>query len=255
MNNQKNAEWLTFVKESTATKIPCILEAKDELNRSVLIDWKASDILSSDLAKFKQSIADIASKTLAPSEVVFLKAFPESLAHDMFLKPCTHLFENGLETANWALIEETIQSTIKQFYLMDLSKFDSDMIKSLLNEIYFFSSLKDKETNEILGFIICSVTPALSYGDIKLINMVIIDGEQNKGLEKLLLSSIFNIIPEIKRIFCFTRPTNTGSLTLYQNLGFTKDLPLIEDANHKVNTSYYMPLQYKTDESNIKHSK
>lgn len=248
---QKTFEWLTFVKESTVAKTPCNFEVKDELNRSILIEWKASDILSPDLAEFKQSIANIAAKTLAPTEVLFLKAFPKALSHEMFLKPCIPLFANGLEKVNWVLVEETIESSIKQFYLADLSKFGMEMIKPLLNDVYLFSTIKDKETHTILGFMICSITPALPNGDVKLINLVVVDEEQNKGLEKLLLSSIFTIIPQIKRIFCFARPTNTSALTLYQNLGFTKDLYSPEDPNHKVDMNYLIRLQYKTDESDI----
>lgn len=251
MSEQKSLEWLTVVKETAAAKTFCIKDAKDQLNRSVIIEWKTSDILSPDLAAFKKGIADIAAKTIAPTEAVFLKAFPEALSSEMFLNPCTPLFANGLDAVDWTAVEATIESTIKQFYLTDLSKFGADMLKPLLNDIYLFSTLKDKETNSTLGFMICGITPALPYGEIKLINMVVVEEEQNKGLEGLLISSILNVIPQTKKIFCFVRPTNVSALAQYQDLGFTKDLHPIEDPNHKVNMDYLIRLQYKTNESNI----
>lgn len=239
INTTTTIEWLSFVKQSTSGTTPYSFATQDG---NILIEWKSSGILSDELASFKHNIADIAAKILAPVEMNFLKAFPDAVHHEMFLKPCIPLFANGLEEVDWFLVEQTIQTTIKQFYLADLSKFGAEMIEPLLNDIYLFATLKNKE-NEILGFMLCSVTPALSNGDVKLINFLVIEQEQNKGLEKLLFSSLFHIVPEIKRVFCFARPTNTCGLKLYENLGFKIDLSPIEDPNHKVNMNYLIQLQ------------
>lgn len=243
MNHQQSLNWLSFVKESTAETTHLTTNVNDKCDRALIIEWKISDILSSDLAEFKQSIAEIAAKTLSPNEVIFLKAFPEAVYEEMFLMPCIPLFSNGLEAVNWNLVEETIASTIKQFYLTDLSKF-GDAIKPLLNDLYVYSTIKDKETQAILGFMIASITPALPFGEIKLINMIVSSEEENKGLEKLLFSSMFDVVPQTKRIFCFARPTNTSQLSLYHELGFTKDLYPIEDPNHKINSKYLTTLEY-----------
>lgn len=247
MIHQQSLAWISHVKESTAEKTHLIVDVKDAYDRALIIEWKISDILSPDLAEFKQSIAEMASKTLAPNEVIFLSAFPEAVYEEMFLMPCIPLFSNGLEAVNWDLVEETITSTIKQFYLTDLSKF-GDAIKPLLNDLYLFSTIKDKETQTILGFMIASITPSLPFGEVKLINMIVQAEEQNKGLEKLLFSSIFEVVPQIKRIFCFARPTHTSQLSLYQELGFTKDLQPIEDPNHKINSKYLTTMHYYHDE-------
>ena len=232
----KTVEWLSCVKQS----IPESFAIQDG---DLRIEWKSSGILSEELASFKQSIADIAARHLAPIEVTFLKAYPDAVHHEMFLQPCSPLFAEGLEKVDWSLVEQTIQNTIKQFYLADLSKFGAAMIEPLLNDVYLFATLKNKE-NEILGFMLCSVTPALVEGDVKLINFLVIDQERNRGLGKLLFSSLFKVLPEIKRVFCFARPTNASGLELYESLGFTTNLPPIEDPNHKVNTNYLTQLQY-----------
>ena len=72
----------------------------------------------------------------------------------------------------------------------------------------------------LLGFALCAITPALAYGELKLINVVVAAHEQNKGLEKLLIGSLFNIVPAIQKIFTGFRSTNEDALRIYTAMGF-----------------------------------
>jgi ribosomal protein S18 acetylase RimI-like enzyme len=108
-----------------------------------------------------------------------------------------------------------------------------------LDDVYFFATLKNKE-DHLLGFMMFAVTPALPFGDIKVINLLV----RNPGLEKTLLSSIFSLIPQAKRIFLFVRPTNKNALQIYYALGFTQDLQPFQDPNHKIDTKYLLALEY-----------
>lgn len=227
-------EWLNYIHSTTAAS------GRIETKNDLILEWKKSDILSPDLADFKKSICEFASKQLAPIELEFLQAHPESAAYELFLRPCVPLLENG---ADWKTIEEKIQATIQQFYLMDLSKFGPEIIKSLLDDVYFFATLKNKK-DELLGFILFAVTPALPYGNIKVINLL----AHQSGLEKTLLSCIFTLLPQTKRVFLFVRPTNKNALQMYLDMDFTQDLEPLQDPNHKINTKYLIPLEYKTEQ-------
>lgn len=226
-------EWLTHVKNLSEIGH---IRTKDNL----IIEWKKSDILSPDLAYFKKTICEFASQELAPVELQFLRAYPETVSHELFLRPCASLLENG---ADWKTIEAKIQETIQQFYQMDLSKFGPEIIKPLLDDVYFFATLKNTE-DHLLGFILFAVTPALPFGDIKVINLLV----RNPGLEKSLLSSIFTLIPQTQRIFLFVRPTNKNALEMYSALGFTEDLQPFQDPNHKVDSKYLLALEYQKGE-------
>ena len=85
-----------------------------------------------------------------------------------------------------------------------------------------------------------------------MINIGVAAEEKNKNLDRLLMSSIFNILPNIKRIFLFIRPTNLLVLEMYQIWGFTQDHTFEQDPNHKVNLEYLIPLEYKIDQSGMK---
>ena len=238
-----NNEWLTYIKK--ATDICGQIETEDQYDNPIIIEWKRGDILSPDLAEFKKSICELASEELAPVELQFLRANPEAAAQELFLSSCTPLLANGLEQANWKSIEETIQASIKQFYLMDLSKFGTEIIKPLMNDIYFFATIKNKGQDQVCGFLMFAVTPALPFGDIKLINLVIRSSDTQRGLEKTLINLIPDLIPKTKRIFLFVRPTNLKALQFYSASGFSEDPHPFQDPNHKINAKYLIPLELK----------
>lgn len=246
--NGNSSEWLALVKGRTGQG--GMLKTTDKLGKSIIIEWAKGDILSSDLAAFKSSISDMASRIFAPVEVQFLSTHPHAVSEEIFLRACAPLFEKGEEHVDWEKVDETIRSTIKQFYLADLSRFGMEAIKPLLNDVYFFMTLKDQETNQIIGFLMSSITPALSYGNLKLINLGRYPEDINRGLDKILVAALFKIIPELKRIFLYCRPTNAADLKEYQSCGFKPDLNPIQDPNHKVNLNYLTLLEYRTENAN-----
>jgi hypothetical protein len=163
--NPMNSEWLTVIKKAHDSGQ---IETTDEFDEPLVIEWKKADILSPDLANFKKSICDLAGKELAPIELQFLRTHPDAVTNELFLRPCAPLLENGLESVDWRMVEEKIQATIRQFYLTDLSKFGPEIIKPLMDDVYFFASVKYKNRDRICGFIMFAITPALPSSLTKL---------------------------------------------------------------------------------------
>lgn len=245
------SEWLENVRNTISDKKSGKFETKDKFGSPIILNWSATDIISQELSIFKKNVSSLAAQTTAATETEFLRIYPEAVNQEMFLKPCINFFANGPEAVNWKLVEEQIESTIKQFYLMDMSKFGEAVIKPLLDDIYFFATIKNKNAEEILGFIMFAITPALAYGDIKLINLAVKTSEQNRELDKTLISFIFKILPKTKRIFTGVRPTSSNIINRYNSYGFTQDLNPAQDPNHIINPKYFTILQYKAEQSNI----
>jgi len=243
--------WLIDVKKATISKKAGQFITNDTSGSPVVIDWQITDILSSDIAAFKQNVCDLAAEVTATIETQFLRAHPEAVSQGGFLQTCEPLFAHGIENVDWQAVEKTIQTSIKQFYLMDISKFGTDIINKLADDIYLFASIKDQKTGTLLGFIMSSITPALPYGDIKVINVVIAPEEQDRELEKILFSTILNIIPSVKRLFTITRPTNSPAIAAYKRCGFTQDRNPVQDPNHKVAMEHFVIFEYKTEQSDI----
>ena len=239
------SEWLAHIKKTTSEG--GTLETTDERSKSIVIEWKRTDILSPSLAHFKGSICDLASEEMVPAELQFLRVYPEAAPQELFLKACVPLLKNGVGTADWEKIEKKIRSTIKQFYLTDLSQFGSEIIKPLMDDLYFFGTVKNKGEDRICGFFMFAITPALPFGNIKVINLLVSSEECGRGLEKAMLGSIFKLIPQTSRLFLFVRPTNEIALEMYKALEFVPDIDLFLDPNHQVNINYLTPLEYRIE--------
>lgn len=224
--------------------------AQDNNGYDIVIEWHVTNILALELALFKKEVSDLACQMTAASEMQFLKRFPDAISTGGFLKSCEPLFANGADYVDWAAVEQTLQTSIKQFYLADLSKFGQAIIDMLINDVYFFAAVRDQKTSQLLGFTMSSITPALPKGDIKLINLIIAPGEQEKGLEILLLGSLLRVLPDIKRMFISVRPTNSNALQMLATCGFVEDENPIQDPHHPIDRNHLIVLECKVDESN-----
>jgi hypothetical protein len=243
--------WLIDIKTATASKKAGQLITNDASGSPVVIDWHITDILSPDIAAFKKDVCNLAAEVTAAMEVQFLHKHPETVSQGGFAKACEPLFAQGIENVDWQAVQETLQATIKQFYLMDISKFGAEIINKLTEDVYFFASIKDQKTDTLLGFIMSAITPALPYGDIKVINVVVAPEAEKRELEKILLSTIFNVIPQVKRMFTITRPTNIKTLAAYSACGLTQDYNPVQDPNHQITMNHFVVFEYRTEQSDI----
>jgi len=242
---KSSVDWLANVKENSDFEQSGKYSARDQFGTPVVLEWERVGITCPALAEFKKEICEIASKTLAPIEVEFLRKHPEAVHQELFLKSCKPLLETDKEV-DWTAVKKKIQTTIKEFYLTDLTSFPKEMIQPLLNDLYFIMTIRNSDLEKALGFAMFAVTPALPFGNVKVINVVVLKGEQNRGLEELLMSSIYNIIPNITRLFSYSRPTNKYAINLYDQWGFTEDISGFEDHNHKVSREYTLQFEYET---------
>lgn len=245
--NQSVQDWLTWIKQKTCQTGKLV--AQDDFGVPIIIEWKRTDILSPDLAEFKKCICEMASQNLAPLEIAFLRAHPDAVSQEMFLQPCAPLFEKGLDFVDWQAVEEKIKSTIKQFYLTDLSTFGAEVIKPLLRDVIYYATVRDSNSEQVFGFIMFAITPALEFGHIKIINIALALEQQNRGLEKWLTSAIFRIVPLTTRLFLYVRPTNEREIHQYCGWGFAQEFPFTQDPNHPINTDYLIRLEYRTEKS------
>lgn len=241
MNKQK--EWLSYSKTANASTT---LRAEN-----LIFECIRTDILSADIASFKASLADFAAEKLSESELVFLKTYPEAASTELFLRACHPLLATGTENADWHEVQQIIKNSIKQFYLADLSKFGPELIKPLLNDVYFCATVRKADDKYPLGFLLFSITPALAFGEVKVINFFIKEENKNEAICNLFMGLIFKILPQVNRIFLFARPTDSSVIETYVAMGFksTKNLP--QDPNHVINHKYMISLDYTTNDSKI----
>ncbi|CDR34229.1 hypothetical protein [Criblamydia sequanensis] len=215
-----------------------------------ILEWVKTDILSPEILSFKKDLAPLAAEKISESELKFLKKYPNAASSELFLMACKPLLENGLEKANFQAIKNSIKDSVMQFYNADLSKFGEEVIKPLLNDLYFCVRLKSFDEKENLGFLLFSITPAMALGDVKVINFFMKE-EVPSLLRKYLMGIIFEILPETKRIFLFARPTDLTALEIYAAMGFKEDENPFHDPSHKINHQNLKTFEYRAANSKI----
>jgi len=248
----QKSDWLNHVNKITSSKPSGTFQAKDKHDKPVILEWIKTDLISPEYATAMKSAWPIACPTYTQVEMQFLRAHPEVVGSDTFFKPFEPLFKAGVKNVDWALIEEKMQEVLKSIFLWDSSTCNDEMKKTLTNSTHIFVTVKDKATKELLGFISFLVIPEYADGDVKCIAFAVKTEAQNRGLGKLLMSSILNIIPDLKRIFLCTRITNNTAQNACHNWGFVKDLnPVVEEHNYTFNINHWLFMEYKATKADI----
>lgn len=221
MNDQKKVQTIT---SDWVTHIHTVLgsqrgrcKASDNNGNSILLEWEKVDPTSSRLNAIIKEASELLVQTYVPMELEFAKKHPETVDSEMFLKPLASLFQHGVDKVDWIAVEQGLTKNMHQFFLTtDFAKYSGQ------NDIQIFVAAKDEGSGATLGFIQFLITPQFEYGVIKAAFFGVAAGSENIGIEKLLLSMIFKLIPEVTRVFLHTRITNKKALDLYQDLGFVK---------------------------------
>lgn len=239
--------WISYVQEVRAAR-PAGQLIISHGGKPVELDWFFADLFSDDLRKAKLEVASLAAQITAADEMTFLRAHPKAVSQEMYLRACAPLLEQGLDSVDWQKVEETIHKTVVDFYSIDVRSF-GDALKPYLNDALLFVSLK--ENQHLLGFMIAAVTPAMQWGDIKLITLILDPAARGGDLEKLVLGSIFQFLPKVERIFTGIRPTAERQMMLLESLGFKPAVEPIVDPAHKFNPEYFTVLEYRASQSSI----
>ncbi len=225
------------------------LLAKDKQGDSITLEWHKTNIVSPDFAVAMKDAWAFARDAYTPVEMQFLKAFPEVVGKEPYFKSFEPLFQNGLTNVDWKAAEEIMQLILQGHFVFDPAKFPEQMKKMYENDQAFFVVAKDTKTGKGLGFITFMIRANYAAGDVKVMSFAVDVAHQKRGLGKLLMSSIFKIAIDIKRIFLCTRVTNDTALKAYGSWGFATDEKPVLD--HAFNLDHWTFMEYKTEQSDV----
>ncbi|MCK4265037.1 GNAT family N-acetyltransferase [Candidatus Babeliales bacterium] len=249
---KKPSEWINHIDEIIISNSVKSFLSKDKFGKEVILEWIKTDMLSPKYSSAMKSVWKIACQTYTTIEMDFLKAHPEVVGSDAHFKPFESLFKAGINNVDWNLVKEKMQNILKGIFIFDSSIYSNEMKKSLENVRQIFVSLKDKENGKQLGFITFLISPKYKHGYVKSIALSILPKEQNRGLGKLAMSSIFKIIPQTKSIFLCTRITNQKAKNAYLNWGFVENRKLISTENqYTFNKDHWIFMEYKSKEADV----
>jgi len=193
------------------------LSAEDLLGSPILLEWETIDQQSPRLNEKIGALSDILAQIYTQQELLFAKKHPDTAANEYFLKPLAHFFQNDNKNIDWNIVEQEIKNIFTKLFT------ETDFTKtSTTNDLHIFVVVKDKKTNTALGLIQFLISPEYKEGDIKAAFYGVLPTAYGRGLEKILMSSIFKLVPSTKRIFLHTRLTNEDAIKMYYEWGFTQ---------------------------------
>ncbi len=229
--------------------------ANDKSGKQVVLEWINTDMASLEYEKVMKSVWDIACPTYTKVEVDFLRVHPEVVGKEDYFKPFEPLFKDGIQNVNWSLVEEKMQEILKPVFVFDVSAFDEDLKNKFSSAEHFFVSVRNEKAGGLLGFASFLIIPEYAAGDVKCIALAVKPEEQNRGLGKLLMSSIYRIISDLKRIFLCTRTTNIIAQKAYYNWGFVKYwtndgvTQVFEEHDYTFDLNHWIFMEYKLEQS------
>ena len=212
--NLENKTWITEVS-TMHSQITGSLQTQDA---SFVLEWELVNGRSSRLNEIIKEASDILSDTYTSMELQLAKIHPEVVASEMFLKPLEPLFKDGGACVDWQQARRTLTSAMKQFFTQtDFTQYSDG------TDLHFFVIAKNM-SGDIVGVIQFVIMPAFDYGTVKTAFFGVADHMQGKGVEKSLMYSIFQLIPQVKKIFLHTRVTNEAAIRMYTEWGFEQSV-------------------------------
>lgn len=213
-NEPISLDWIKYANEVIAEPRG-EMAAKDHAGLPVKLEWEKVDAQSPRLNELIKEASGILASTYASMEVQFLRQHPEAAQTEMFLKPIESLL--NVDLIDWSLVEQTLQSNLNQFFNMtDFAQYGR------VGDMQLFVFALDPQTGERLGVINYIFMPEFAYGTVKVAFYGMSQAMNGRGIEELLMSSIFGLLPDVARIFLHTRITNEEALALFRSWGFTQ---------------------------------
>jgi len=209
---KNTSKWLNFIKKTLPKSGQ--LSTYAITGTPIILEWQAYNPTSPECIQTIRNLSEIFIQTYTRQELEFARKWPEKVPTEMFLKDITPLFNRGVEHVNWKEAERHVRTKMEQFFATN-----DFAVWANSHDITIFVVAKNSSGGK-LGAIQFSVTPDFEYGNVRAGLTGILSYAQHRGIEKLLMSSIFKLLPTTSRIFLHNRPTNEQALAMYHDWGF-----------------------------------
>jgi len=243
----QDTSWIAHIREATVSKKSGQFSAVDKGGNPVTLEWHIFNLLSPECAQSMASVWEVAAQAYVPVEVQFLRAFPEVVGAEPYFKPFEPLFAHDVESVDWRQAQQVMQSLLKNSFVYDLTTLPAEVTAQFAQDLCVFVTVKDTQAGTLLGFMTFMIRPDYAFGTVKVYTAGVVPVAHNRGLGKLLMSSIFRIIPTVKHIFLCTRVTNENALRAYRAWGFVHDPCPASDASHEFNLNHWTFMNYQAE--------
>lgn len=207
----------------------------DNHGNLIRFEWEQIVDQSTYLTEKIKSLSHILIPVYAETEIEFAQKKPGEVANDFMLKSLASLVQSDNTSIDWDLFKQKVMAILEDFFShTDWGQYTGPQ------DINLFVIAFDAKSDEKLGVIQFLRTPTFEEKTFKAALFGVIPSAQGHGIEMLLMSSIFRLQPELKRIFLHTRVTNENAILLYKGWGFSEfngNLPNWIDLEYEISRS------------------
>ena len=218
------------------------LTTTDKTNASITITWFKTNLCEQPFADAMRVLWPLAHKAYLPVEMDFLKAHPTVVGQEPSLNAFEPLFAHGPSNVDWAAAEALMTKQLERLFVFDPANFSPAIIAHFAQDSAFVVTATDSQTNLQLGLISFMVRISYPANTVKVMSFAVAADHQNRGIGKLLMSSVFAFLPDTTTLFLHTRVTNQNAIRAYRNWGFVDDHNPIMD--HQFNLAHWIFLTY-----------
>ena len=243
-NIQGLSPWLAVAQKRMREFPVGAFVAEDKTKKAVLIEWTIGLLVSDKIAEIKKKLVDLGCPQIVEAECEFLKANPQAVLTDGFLKVCAPHLEKGMDSVDWKACFNTLDTSLRTIYTADIKSFGEEIVKKIENDVIIFVTAKDVITDDLLGFVSGSVTPGSALGDLKIITCVVDEKYHGQEIERLLIGGLLKALPSTLRLFTGVRPTNKRMIRVCESIGFEQVAAIEYDKNHPIDVSSWRLFSY-----------
>jgi ribosomal protein S18 acetylase RimI-like enzyme len=239
--------WLDRVEKITENQKSGKFNTKDKYGTPLVLEWEKIEASSPVLSEKMKKLCEIFVQAHTPVVLKFLQKHPEASSTVDEFRPFEQLFKGGVESIDWNFVEEKLAEGLRKNFI---SRSYSSYGKK---DILWFVTVKEKSWNGPVGYALFLLTPQYEDGVIKVCNLMLLPISQRRGIGKLLMSSIFKILPDVgvRRIVLRTLKTNEPAIAAYETYGFKEYKDLANKIISGSFDSYKVNFEYQADKCNL----
>lgn len=218
---KKKTDWPRRINDTLKLKKSGKFLAKDKHGVDLIIEWDKTGKMDQDYLKNTNKISEFFCTSRVDVQMNFFKKHPEK---------CPDILKEFLAKDFSAKTQEgakNFEEIKKRALQLGKLKFSPDF--SDQDDMVFFVNLMDRATGKTLGCVIFGIGGYYEYGDIFIRDIVSLPESRDRGIGKVLASSIFKILPYLKKLKVYVLDTNENAKMIYKLWGFEEKETLPEE--------------------------
>lgn len=189
--------------------------ARGKDNKNFVVEWSKHEALSETFANKMAALSDLGIDSFKSVEIDFLSSYPQAMEEDKNLRGFTNLEKHALE--------ESMTVKLQRLFNIHPNDLNDELRSFMKNTYYYFVTIKEKISEEIIGFITFMSGGSLPQNEYKITVLAVKDTFRRMGCAGILINSLKKIGIPYQKILASTRPSNVAAINAYKKWEFLEN--------------------------------